>query len=892
MELTREVNRLSTRTDESFQQKAINLQLREGSSLPWEIKTPISRREEPIQMGIPFPKGALHTHSLNNLSLANGHVSLPMSSFAIDTWPDGSVRWLQLVTRATLPTPLPSLTLSSTPLEHKSADGDSEPLSEQAVTDPYQIKDGPVKHTIELNPFRIISRTESSDQGWSLHLTLRNSNRSSIKAVVTAVSIPEEPRQSTLFEDRFIGGYFEQDGQPLAFRFNLRCRFYLQDGLVSIEACLHNPLRARHAGGIWDLGDPGSLYFSEFGLVVDGGPVSNARLQTEPNGTIYTVNSEQPCRIYQDSSGGEHWSSFNHVDKNNEATTRFRGYEWLAGDQTGKGLRAQPILEATTSKGVLSAASEQFWQNFPNSLSITEDTLRIGLFPGESGQQYELQGGERKTHRLHIAFGATLESLEWSQNPVIPIVPAEQYEVSQALPWFKANPPKGPLDDLINHGINGPNNFFIKREQIDEYGWRNFGDLFADHESLYLPNDADPYISHYNNQYDAIYGFARQFALSGNPSWFKLMEELARHVTDIDIYHTDKDRTEYNNGLFWHTDHYLPAHTATHRTFSQHNTTSSTPGQTGGGPAAEHCYSTGLLYHHFLTGSKASRQAVLQLAGWMRALHEGQGGLLEQLLALKKHELPKVRALVRGKQPTRHTYPFTRGTGNYLNTLLDAWQLQPDHEWLTQAEKVIRHTIHPADDIEQRQLLNVETGWSYLVLLSSISRYLWLKARESQFDEAYNYARDALVHYTRWMLKNERLFLDHPDQLEFPNDTWTAQDIRKVMLLRQAASLDPENAENYLQQADTWLDDICNRLVTSDERNYTRIQIILLQNYGPHQAGIEKLDTAPLLSTIPSSPRLTWNTLTGRIAMRLARGLVTFRPTRERAWLNARLDRR
>merc|ERR1712000_180129 len=132
----------------------------------------------------------------------------------------------------------------------------------------------------------------------------------------------------------------------------------------------------------------------------------------------------------------------------------------------------------------------------------------------------------------------------------------------------------------------------------------------------------------------AIYGFARQFARTGDTRWFELMDDLARHVTDIDIYHTEEDRAEYHGGLFWHTDHYLDAHTATHRTFTRYNDTSSTPGQTGGGPASEHCYTTGLLYHYYLTGTEASRDAVLELAHWMIATHEGQGGLLEQLLAL------------------------------------------------------------------------------------------------------------------------------------------------------------------------------------------------------------------------------------------------------------------
>ncbi len=43
--------------------------------------------------------------------------------------------------------------------------------------------------------------------------------------------------------------------------------------------------------------------------------------------------------------------------------------------------------------------------------------------------------------------------------------------------------------------------------------------------------------------------------------------DLARHVSDIDIYHTSEDQAKYNNGLFWHTYHYVDAGKSTHRSY-------------------------------------------------------------------------------------------------------------------------------------------------------------------------------------------------------------------------------------------------------------------------------------------------------------------------------------
>ena len=71
-----------------------------------------------------------------------------------------------------------------------------------------------------------------------------------------------------------------------------------------------------------------------------------------------------------------------------------------------------------------------------------------------------------------------------------------------------------------------------------------------------------------------------QFLRSGDPRWWPHCDELASHVVDIDIYHTTEDKAAYNNGLFWHTFHYIDAGKATHRTYPQGCRASH-----GGGPA-------------------------------------------------------------------------------------------------------------------------------------------------------------------------------------------------------------------------------------------------------------------------------------------------------------------
>lgn len=836
----------------------------------------VTRHAEVVQLGIPFSRDAALNNA--NISLVDERSGNPLSCQVkvLSQWPGGGIRWLSLAFPISM-NPHTSLCLLLTP-----APTPAPPAALPVTLDGTSCSVDTGAQIFRLNHNNLYWQT--GDVTSQVELIDTQGQRLQARITNGWQIVENGP---VFLHLRAQGEW--RDGNDSEFaRFDCHLRFQRNSTTMIAELGIHNPRRARHSGGLWDLGDSGSVHFRSLSIVnqtVDGGPVE---LQPAADANLITTDAQDSLHIYQNSSGGEQWQSKNHVDAHGVVTTRFPGYQiHHQGNTIASGDRASPILR---SKGI-QLSLKHFWQQFPSALSADAGTLTAALFPPDQAHTYELQPGERKYQTCYLDYSDRPDALAWTRAPLQPTLAAAHYQACNVFPWFCADKAPGQLEALIQRGIDGPSNFFHKREVIDEYGWRNFGDLFADHETRNQPAGETPLISHYNNQYDPIYGFARQFALSGDRRWFELMDDLARHVVDIDIYHTTEDRGEYNNGLFWHTDHYLAAHTATHRTYTRHNTTSSVAEQTGGGPAAEHCYTTGLLYHFLMTGNEHSRQAVLELAGWITTNQEGSGGLLEQLLALKRSELPQIKALLKGESLTTHRYPFTRGTGNYLNALLDAWQLSLEPRWLTQAESVITATLHPADDIAQRDLLNAELRWSYLVLLAAIVKYLQIKLEASQIDDTYHYARDALIHYTRWMVRHERPFLSVPEQLEFPNHTWVAQDIRKAILMFQAARIDPDWADRYQAKGREWLNYVTTILQDSPEGHYTRILVLLMLNHGPHQAGPG--EPAFPTATTPCTyraPRLTWGLLTKRVVQRIIRGIIHFRPTRERAWLKARLN--
>jgi hypothetical protein len=128
-----------------------------------------------------------------------------------------------------------------------------------------------------------------------------------------------------------------------------------------------------------------------------------------------------------------------------------------------------------------------------------------------------------------------------------------------------------------------------------------------------------------------------------------------------------------------------------------------------------------------------------------------------------------------------------RGAGNSVNALLDAWLLTGQRHYLACAETLIRRCIHPADHIEALGLLDIENRWSYTVFLSVLCRYLDLKAAAQAQDYHYGYARDSLLHYAAWMEQHERPYFDQSEKLEYPTETWAAQEMRKGNVLRLAA---------------------------------------------------------------------------------------------------------
>jgi hypothetical protein len=639
---------------------------------------------------------------------------------------------------------------------------------------------------------------------------------------------------------RIEGEFYGRRMTPFC-RFMTRMVFYTGCSSVVMELQVHNPRAAHHPGGLWDLGDKGSVHFKDLSLVFHlSGSFKHLAWDSGDKHANNCAPGPQWV-LYQDSSGGANWDSANHVDHSGKVSVQFRGYRVVCGKNSLDmpdycGERATPWVRLATSVGGIAAGVSGFWQNFPKTLQVDDTCLRIALFPRECTAMFELQGGEKKCHNIVLNFGLESSDTELASllNPLHVFTEPQWIERTAAVPYFvpQADDPNQRYLQYISRVVEGGDSFFEKRELIDEYGWRHFGDLYADHEAV-KHKGPGRLVSHYNNQYDFIYGALFHYLRTGDRRWFELGQAAAMHTVDIDIYHTDKDRPAYNRGLFWHTDHYKDACTCAHRTYSRRNAGDS---NYGGGPSNEHNYTSGLLLYFYLTGDPEAAAAVLELADWVIGMDDGSRtifGLIDEGPTGAASSTADSRYQKAG-----------RGAGNSINALMDAYRISNKRRYLTKAEELILRCIHPKDDIASLKLDDPEYRWSYLVFLQSLGKYLDLKGELGESDYYFFYARDSLLQYANWMLENEVPYKDVLHKVLIPTETWPAHDIRKCHVFHLAAYYGPEpKRPAYRQKAEFFFERCIGDLLSFDSAYLTR-PLVILAAYGGVHAFFQKYHVA------------------------------------------------
>lgn len=779
----------------------------------------------PLNFGVPLSRGSASPAQHWCIVDSEGRVR-PSQTRVLASWSDGSVKWLHVVMIARPSTSKSENELRAVHTTERCFVGPqvkAQQTKRQCVT----VSSGSSQFNLAAGDSCLLrsasddSRSWLASQGCRLVFTDANGERRDTRFDALEVIEQGPVRAQVAFRGRI--------GRGTRLSFCGTASFYAGSGLVKIELTVQNPGRARHRGGYWDLGDPASVLVGGLAWEVASAIRTPRKVQLLecPGGGIRETTGDM--EIYQDSSGGVNWDSRNHINRHGAIPQSFRGYRVQLGACEWAGERASPVVCLRTADQFVAATLEDFWQQFPSAIEVQHNTLRVSLWPEQFCDEHELQGGEHNTRVVWLEFGAADGNahggLEWVHKRPHAVVDPGWTAGTSAIPFLPSprDRRRQELETLCRDALEGERSFTAKRETIDEYGWRNYGDVWADHEQVHC-DAPPPVISHYNNQYDLLHGLLVEFLCSGDQRWWQVADPLARHLLDIDIYHTENDKPAYSGGLFWHTAHYHDAATCTHRSMSAAMRGKSMPAP-GGGPGNEHNYTSGLLLYHYLTGCARAADAVRGLADWVVAMDDGRRHVLGVL-----SEAPTGQA---SRTAVAGYHGLGRGAGNSINALLDGWLATGDAQYLSKAIELIRRTVHPDDNIERSDLGNAELRWSYTVHLQALVKFLEVTVDRIGLSEIRRYVQQALLHYARWMVDHERFYLDDPGKLQYPTETWAAQELRKgTTLLMAARYAEPGEHARFRRRGYAILDRAWTSLMSFDSRSYTRpLALVMQQGY-------------------------------------------------------------
>ncbi len=803
----------------------------------WTVE-PGRREREPVTVGLPWPRGIVQNERFLRLTVPNG-APTALQTRVLDRWPDGSIRWCLFDFFASTPNGTTSgyaITVGDAP-----ADRPADVPVASPADQPWTVDTGPATYTFAADGLAPLFTAAGPGGQAAAHLRLHDEFFERLPEELSWEVAERGPVRTRLAWSCLL---FLDTGR-LAAAGHVDC--FAGSAAVRVQITVRNPDPADHPGGNWDLGNGGSVYFDSLTCSIepagDAVPTKHARITVSPERGVPAADVPSPLTLIQHSSGGENWLSSAHVDRTGGVPVGNRGYTNASGLATGG--RSSPVVSATAGAATYAMAIGEFWENFPKACGVSGHHLELGLFPHTPGNAHELQGGEQKTHQFVWAFGADAVSdppLAWGRSPLVVAASPEWYARCGVVPYLtpKSGDPNTAYLTLADQAVEGPDTFAIKREKIDEYGWRNYGDIYGDHEAVYHPGPP-PLVSHYNNQYDCVLAFAQQFMRSGDVRWWGQMLACATHTCDIDIYHTDGDKAAYNHGLFWHTYHYADAGTGTHRSYPKALRTGGhfTAGQdlsamgdtgatlqkvyaVGGGPAGSHNYNAGLMLAYFLTGNPLYRDTAVGLADFVINMDAPRGGLF-RLLSWQYSGL--------ATESCAGYHGPGRASANSVLALLAGHQLTGDAKYIAYCEMLIRRVAHPAQDLAALDLLNAELRWFYTMFLQAVGVYLDYKIDLGQLDAMYAYGRETLLHYARWMAIYERPILDTPEALQYPTETWAAQDLRKVEVFQYAAKhATGDDKAGFLERA-AWFHQYCAAKLNEFETKSLCRPVILVMRY-------------------------------------------------------------
>jgi hypothetical protein len=418
-------------------------------SVPFSLveSNSVSRTAQPVSIGFPFVTGTVTTDTKLAIQCQDGQFKscqISPSTF----WHDGSVKWAMIDF-------IVDITSNETLLLTLTDDFSDEDISSHQS----QIKVLANNKQLEINTgvetfcigtsqdelfsiaSSVFSQNESKKNSKNISIQLLDSKDEKYQAVIDNVctNLTEEAmhRKSLTIHGSFVdengNESTKENGKKSALKFESVLTFYANTTYIKVDFTLHNPQAAKHPGGLWDLGDEGSILFKSLSVNI---PVdSNASVNIYDHVSNEAITCGKNTILKQFSSGGVNWDSPVHKDAAGNIDIEKNGFVINSDNDEQEGMRISPAFSVQNSEDTTSVYIEKFWQNFPKAISKQNESLNIELFPEGN---FELQGGEKKSHSVWIDFKSTGQKFNWVDKPLTVIIEPEYIEKTAAFDFFKS----------------------------------------------------------------------------------------------------------------------------------------------------------------------------------------------------------------------------------------------------------------------------------------------------------------------------------------------------------------------------------------------------------------------------------------------------------------------
>ena len=466
---------------------------------PSDVTSPL-----PVTGGVPLAEGAAPAGSTFGLSDAGGN-HLPLQTTILARWPDGSARWVLLDFQSTQESARDTFLLAIA-----SETGGLEPAGPVCVPS----SGTPALSNAALTVQPAAAALVSVNDRLAVGMELVTEDGARCRAVAESCEVEVSgPLRGVL---QFRGNFRRPDGERV-FQFRLRVSAYA--GLATLRL---EPLIVIDASG-------GVICpVRELSVLVrTSEPAMAGCLGGAPGWEGATA---QPVTLYQ---------------RDDER------YELRGAD--GHGAKAPGWASLRTADGAVALALRDFWQQWPKSLEVSADGLKLGLLPAFDeddfshmspdfkhqwffrGNCYQLRSGQARSWEMWLDLdgdGAGLAQLAAAPPlPVTapaqaiasgvwgPIAPAGSPEMSAYDPWARAL-----FDSYVN-----------SIEAQRDYGAMNWGDWFGER-----------HINWGNHEYDTTNQLLMQFARTGDPACFYWADRAGRHSAEVDtVHHVNADLCAY-----------------------------------------------------------------------------------------------------------------------------------------------------------------------------------------------------------------------------------------------------------------------------------------------------------------------------------------------------------